>query len=207
LRDDASVKNKGAFRAMLACGLVVFGGLLAPLAGAARPTSIVVTIKPAHRATIAPGRLIWTIRIANHGSSRLAGLSLGESVVINGDPGHYGRGSLPGGGECGGAAGTLYCPLAPLGPGQGLTAQRVSEVPSRFPGGPSNIGATVQISDFVVDGNGHTLGSARQSLTIAPNALPYTGADIASLASVSALLLAAGGSALVIGHSRRRTAS
>jgi hypothetical protein len=181
-------------RIVTVAAVVTLTGLLGltPASGAAG-TQVVVTLSPAHRTTVAPGEVAWTVRIRNASGQTLTGLRLAETVVVHGDPGHSATASFAGR-ACEGAAGTLYCPLPVLRPGAEVSGRRLAEVPASFPGGSSNLGALLETTDAVVTSQGVAASNrVVQSLRIERTSLPYTGSPVETLASVAALCIVLGG--------------
>lgn len=179
-------------RVVTAIAVGAIPALIGPTPASAAGTPVVLTLSPAHRTSVAPGLVAWTVHIRNVSGQRLTGLRLAETVVVHGDPGHSATESFAGR-ACEGAAGTLYCPLPVLGPGAEVSGRRLAQVPASFPGGTSNIGALLKTTDAVVTSQGTAMSNrAVQSLRIERPSLPYTGAPLGVLASVAALCVVLG---------------
>lgn len=186
---------------MLGSALLVGSLWMATPSQAADRAVVHVTVTSAQRSVAAPGEVKWTVRITNLTGRTLSGLRLGESVVINGDPGHGGTGPFTSSG-CGGAAGTRYCALPVLHPGAFISSAGFAEVPLRLgPTGPSTVGSLLTTQEFVVSASGQNMSNvARLAVPITRHSLPFTGAPVLRLVMVGLLSVATGTVLLRSGH-------
>lgn len=184
-------------------GVLVLGtAAQIPAAQADDGNKVVVSVTSAQGKVAAPGSLTWTVRITNVSSRTLTGLRLAESVVVGGDPGHGGTAPFASGG-CDAAAGTAYCPLPRLAPGQVVVRRGVAKVPVRFDHGPDLLGQRVVTYEQVVDpAAGAVSQPAGLTVLITASSLPRTGTRIDAMVGVGLVLLLLGG--VSVAGSRRK---